>query len=304
MANHTPRSPIFRLSLLGAALLASLLGPRPAAYAAEPPRPPGPPPAPASPPPKGAIELEVETEGEEADLKDAHRQLKEATEKMVRIHKQRFFGGGPRLGVLISDAKDGVRVDGVTPNSAAQKAGLRTNDLLTAINGQSVAGEEGMMALMRRIRETKPNAEITLDYLRDGKKQQVKVKLPEASEMPLMPDLPRDLEFRMGSHGPFGGGPFAGIELAALNPDLAQYFGAKEGMLKEGVLVVSAPADEKLKLKGGDVLLKIGDRVPKNPSQAMRILRSYEPGEKLTLEVLRQKQKQSLTVELPAPPKP
>src|SRR2546427_12533397 len=57
------------------------------------------------------------------------------------------------------------------------------------------------------------------------------------------------------------GSPWGDLELVSLNSDLGEYFGAKDG-----VLVVRAPADSSLPLKGGDVITSIGGRKPANPS--------------------------------------
>jgi len=91
--------------------------------------------------------------------------------------------------------------------------------------------------------------------------------------------------------GPFlYGSPLADLELAPLNPDLGQYFGASSG-----VLVVSAPKDSELGLKGGDVVLAVDGRKPASPSQLLRILRSYERGEKFKIEVLRKQKRETVT---------
>ena len=65
----------------------------------------------------------------------------------------------------------------------------------------------------------------------------------------------------------------------ALTPQLGSYFGTSEG-----VLVVRAPEEEGLKLQDGDVILSIDGRKPTSGSHATRILRSYQPGEKLTMQ--------------------
>jgi hypothetical protein len=88
--------------------------------------------------------------------------------------------------------------------------------------------------------------------------------------------------------------PWGGIELVKLNPDLGDYFGTREG-----VLVVRAPEDSSLALKGGDVIISIGDRKPTSPEQAMRILRSYDAGETVTLDVLRKQRHVSVTWKVP-----
>src|SRR2546430_6871703 len=46
-----------------------------------------------------------------------------------------------------------------------------------------------------------------------------------------------------------------------------------------------------LPLKGGDVITSIGGRKPANPSHAMRILRSYETGETVSIEILRKQKR-------------
>jgi len=88
--------------------------------------------------------------------------------------------------------------------------------------------------------------------------------------------------------------PWGGIELVKLNPELGEYFGTREG-----VLVVSAPEDSSLALKGGDVILTIGGRKPSSPMQAMRILRTYESGESVAIEVMRKQKRVTVTWKVP-----
>jgi S1-C subfamily serine protease len=89
-------------------------------------------------------------------------------------------------------------------------------------------------------------------------------------------------------------GEIAGMELATLTPRLGQYFGTDRG-----VLVVRAPESGTLQLQDGDVILAIDGREPKNGSHATRILRSYQPGEKIAMKIMRQKKSLSLQVTLP-----
>src|SRR5204862_452131 len=72
----------------------------------------------------------------------------------------------------------------------------------------------------------------------------------------------------------------------------------KIGAKIEGV-TPGGPAD-KAGLKGGDVITSIGGRKPANPSHAMRILRSYETGETVSIEILRKQKRMSLTWKVPA----
>jgi hypothetical protein len=102
-----------------------------------------------------------------------------------------------------------------------------------------------------------------------------------------MPGMPGGFEFCMGDG-------WCNISLVTLNPDLGEYFGAREG-----ILVVKAPADSSLPLKAGDVILSIGGRKPTGTSHAMRILRSYEAGEAVTIDILRKQKRMTLSWKVP-----
>ena len=85
------------------------------------------------------------------------------------------------------------------------------------------------------------------------------------------------------------GGALRDLELAPVNPQLGSYFGTTEG-----VLVVNVPEPAPLGLKAGDVVLAVDGREVSSPRQLMRVLASYEPGEALKLEVMRQKKRVTL----------
>jgi S1-C subfamily serine protease len=87
------------------------------------------------------------------------------------------------------------------------------------------------------------------------------------------------------------------LRLATLTPRLGRYFGTDHG-----ILVVRAPRHGVLKLQDGDVILTIGGRTPVSSSQAVRILTSYDPGQKIDLVILREHRKLHLTGTLPAAP--
>ena len=90
------------------------------------------------------------------------------------------------------------------------------------------------------------------------------------------------------------GGPFGGIQFAPLNADLGRYFGTTEGILVLETPDTSAHVD----LKGGDVILAIGDRKPTNVEHLFRILGSYQDDETVRFDVMRDKRR--ITVEAKA----
>ncbi|OOF80569.1 DegQ family serine endoprotease [Rodentibacter caecimuris] len=72
------------------------------------------------------------------------------------------------------NAQQGAFVSEVLPNSAAEKAGIKAGDVITAMNGQKISSFAEMRA---KIATSGAGKEIELTYLRDGKSQDVKVKL-------------------------------------------------------------------------------------------------------------------------------
>ena len=81
------------------------------------------------------------------------------------------------------------------------------------------------------------------------------------------------------------GGPFGGIQFAPLNADLGRYFGTTDG-----ILVLETPdTSTHVDLKGGDVILAIGDRKPTSVEHLFRILESYTDSETVHFDVMRDK---------------
>ncbi len=85
-------------------------------------------------------------------------------------------------------------------------------------------------------------------------------------------------------------GPLSGLEFASMNPALAEYFGTGTG-----VLVTRSDSGAPLGLRGGDVIVAVDGRAPSGPAHLARILRSYEPGERVTLEVMRSRKRVTLS---------
>jgi hypothetical protein len=232
-----------------------------------------------------------------------------------------WYQGGRRgrLGVVVDLGADpardsiGARIAGVTPGGAADKAGVRTGDIVVRLNdsrlAQSGGASENAEASTpgRRLVELASRLHtgdtVHLELRRAGKP--VNVTLIAGSSG--IEDLARSMTIRALPRGEmrvplergymnfsFSGAPLANLELVKVNPGLGEYFGTSEG-----VLVVNAPGDSTLGLRSGDVILSIGGRKPNDPSHAFRILGTYDPGETVTFEVMRMKRRISVTGKMP-----
>jgi predicted metalloprotease with PDZ domain len=216
---------------------------------------------------------------------------------------------GINLGSRGEELPEGVAVLSVSPGGAAEGAGLKAGDVLLAIDGQPLKRDDGLSArdqLMKAMGQVKPGDKVQLRYRRDNKVATASVTaeptmnlmfgrampMPVRGQMAVGPAMPMPPLAYMRVASVFGS-----AELVPLTPKLGQYFGTEKGLL-----VVRAPADSRLKLEDGDVIVDIDGRTPANPTHAFRILGSYQAGEKLKLNVLRQKKRVAVDVTIPDEP--
>ena len=244
-------------------------------------------------------------------LEVAAQQLAALSAQMYGPMAKRFaaFAGPPHVlvGVQLDDSSGdaGARVREVSPGGPAQQAGVRSGDLIVAVNGTDVRGREPAGRVVELLHDVKPGDKVDLKVLRDGKAHELTVTArPGGNDLffglnlPDFPPLPRVRAVGQWRDAPMIiRGPVADMELAALTPGLGRYFGTDSG-----VLVVRAPAEGGLGLQDGDVILSIGGRKPTDSSHVIRILASYDPGEKITLEVMRMHRRISVATTLPAEP--
>lgn len=267
-------------------------------------------------------EIEEKLRNAEARMAEAAREIAEITkERLPRIAEieHRFaLSSKPRLGVTIETNDqpgpvEGVTILGVSPGSAASDAGLRSGDILTAVNEEALSADSCKDAngrLLKMMKTVEEGDILTVEYLRDGKVGSVEVepRIVEDStfawisrdgrdfNMPPMPAAPEMVErFKMEFGFPWAGTGLGDLELVELNEGLGRYFGTGTGLL-----VVNAPKSDAFDLREGDVIQSIDGREPKDVRHALRILGSYQSGEKLELGIMRDKKKVTIDVEIPA----
>lgn len=242
-----------------------------------------------------------------ADLSMAQLPRVERLERVIRASR------GPMLGVSISGEEssgpvEGVELMGVSPGGAAEEAGLRAGDVITSVNGESLTADnsnEANAKLLDFMQGVENGDTLDVEYLRNGKSTEARIT-PRPMENNVfafdfngkdfvVPDIHVAPNVRQFSnfiwHSDSG---FGAMELAPLSERLGSYFGTDEGLL-----VVSAPADDDLQLEDGDVILNIDGRKPTSVAHAMRILGSYDNGEELEIEIMRDKRKRTIKLEIP-----
>jgi serine protease Do len=123
----------------------------------------------------------------------------------------------------LSEAR-GVIVNSVTPGGPADKAGVKTEDVITQLDGKDVNDAN---ALRNEVASKPPGTDVTLTVIRDGKPQQIRAKLgtltPETAQA--------DQNGQQGSQN----AARLGITVVPLTPDLAAQVGVRRGT--QGVVV-------------------------------------------------------------------
>jgi membrane-associated protease RseP (regulator of RpoE activity) len=91
---------------------------------------------------------------------------------------ERRFESHPVLGVVLApDSGPGVRIAAVTPESGAAKAGLRSGDRITAIDGKNLSDknpEQRLAQAREKLRSIDIETPVALTYERDGRSATVK----------------------------------------------------------------------------------------------------------------------------------
>ena len=238
------------------------------------------------------------------------------------------FGGGSYLGVYISevDAEDvsqlglkreyGARIEDVSDDSPAQKAGLQADDVIVGWNGSQV---ESAAQLRRLVTETPSGREVKLEVIRDKKNRDVTVEIAERESMVRSfsfrgpaPGQIEELTERLrvggegaGWHSPAVGNVFAfmgggrmGVGIQSVGDQLGEYFGL-DG--RNGVLVTSVEEDSpaaEAGLKAGDIILSVGGKSIDGAGDVARAIREAEQGP-IAVGILRDRKERNVTVELP-----
>ena len=186
---------------------------------------------------------------------------------MVRVVVASAKNGGsavkrPWLGAKLQDVNaeiaeslglkrpGGALIANVSPGSPAARAGLKTGDLIVAVDGQAV---DDPNAFDYRF-ATKPlGGSAQVGLLRSGKETRVTVALEPA------PDVPRD-ELVIGSRS-----PFLGAKVANLSPALAEEL--RIDAKAEGVAVIDVPDNSiaaRYGFRRGDVIVMVnGEAIAK-----------------------------------------
>jgi S1-C subfamily serine protease len=237
------------------------------------------------------------------------------------------------IGIIMSpnSAANGVLVRAVTPNGPASKAGIRSGDVLIAINNTPIdaSGAQGLAKARLALGKLTANQSVPVTYARSGKTGKATITaeniqravmfsgtngntqaIPATQKNIFMHSFSNDdgkaldevLAFancersgKKGCQAPrfFEAMRWQGLNLASIDEELGRYFGTTQG-----ALVINAGV-ELSAIHSGDVIQKIDANTTSSPREVMTQLRQKKQGDLITFTVLRNRQLLSLNVKAP-----
>jgi serine protease Do len=225
--------------------------------------------------------------------------------------------GGTFLGVISEKDEAGAKIREVIKSSAAEKAGLKKDDIITKIDDKMVSGPGELADIIGQMESDK---EVKIHYKRAGKDKTTKAVLQERKEeeiksfsfttpdgdmqtfaMPRVPSAPgvpgtvlppgnfdwNSDEFKM--EGNFNNGPKLGLKIQ----DLEEGSGVKILDVEEG------SAAEKAGLKKEDIIIEIGNAKINNTDEAREQLHENEGKSAYSIGVKRNNADMKFEVKIP-----
>ncbi|MBC8418226.1 MAG: DegQ family serine endoprotease [Desulfobacterales bacterium] len=168
---------------------------------------------------------------------------------------------------------EGVLVTQVFPGDPADKAGLKSKDIILKVNGHKVKTSR---ELSRMIAEARVGQKVEIIVLRKGSEKNFDIELSKR----------KDTELASGS-GEMGKKNEFGIAVSNLTPETARQFNLKEA---KGVLVVGVEPDSKGEKAGilpGDIIREINHEAVDTVDEYSEEIGKIKSGETVYMYILR-----------------
>ena len=207
-----------------------------------------------------------------------------ATTAVHIIDQLRKFGETRRgwLGVRIQSVTDeiadslgmdktvGALIASVTPGSPADKAGLKATDVITRFDNQEVAQMRGLPRIVAR---TPIGKEVDVELLRDGKTQQMRVRVGRLPEG----ESPAPAEEKTSKKEQPEGKTILGLSVAAMSDELRARYGITKSI--NGVVITKvAPGSEAAQkdVQAGQVIVEVTQQEVKTPDDVSSRLKAVQ----------------------------
>jgi len=156
----------------------------------------------------------------------------------------------------------GALITDVQPGTPAEKAGLKSGDIITKVDDTEIRDNRHLQLTITRLA---PGTEATIEYVRDGKTNSVKAKLAK---------VPED-KLAAGDSGADGGkdeGVLNGVGVGDLTRQVRNELGLERGF--QGVVVTQVDpesASARAGLREGDIITELDRKPVHNAEEAVKL---------------------------------
>src|SRR5260221_2070553 len=208
------------------------------------------------------------------------------------------------LGVTTEKADQGVEVQDITKESAAEKAGLKEGDIITKIDDKKIEDPDD---LSTAIKNHKPGDKVSVTFLRDKKEQKLTAELGKWKGLSAMTLNGKDFKMDMGDlnktlprikavPGPYGqtwswsgGNPKLGLSVQDTDDG-------------KGVKVIDVDDESnaaKAGIKENDVITEVNGKAVNSTDEIAKIVKENKDKPTINLKIKRDGKAQSIEVKMP-----
>jgi serine protease Do len=177
----------------------------------------------------------------------------------------------------------GALVGEVAPKSPSEKAGIKTGDVITAVNGKKVSDARELRLM---IWSTAPGTKVQIEVNREGQKKMFGVEL---AEMPAGATEEGPEASPEESAQPEKTTVFGGVAVADITDDIRTALNLPKDV--QGAVIAEIDADSpagKAGLREGDVIQEVNKQPVKNAKDLVVISKKLKANEKILLRVYSQ----------------
>jgi len=183
------------------------------------------------------------------------------------------------------DKPKGAIVARVIPGGPADKAGVKSGDVILSVNGEEVTSMRGLPALVAAV---SPGEEADFRILRDGKERDMAVDLGTREEPKQVAALPD------------GDDSALGMKLSKLDGETRDHFGLPENA--KGVIITDIDPNSEAAAKGlsvGDVIVQVSGKSVSTPADIEKSIKTAKSSNRKAVLLLVKKEDQQRFVALP-----
>lgn len=219
-----------------------------------------------------------------------------------------FFSGDENramLGVTTEKVAEGAEIQSVTEGSAADKAGLKENDIITKVGDKKIESPDD---LSEAIKKQKPGDKVAITYLRDKKEQKATAELGKwkgLSAYSFSPGQGGNFDFKLNElpkmrelTAPFD--TYRGLARTGGTPRLG--LSVQDTDDGKGVKVIGVDEEsnaEKAGIKEGDIITQLDDKAINSVDEISALLKTKKENPTVRFQINRSGKTQNIEVKMP-----